>query len=119
MTTQNDDQRIFQALSTEMERLQRAFNNGKVDAETVSHCSSLRDRYAAIISGPNGPIETGDVVRVLTLNGEVGYLGVVVGIPDGKYAVETPDEEIHYPTQGLVERATEAESDDYIDRYES
>lgn len=124
MANPNDDQRIFQALCTEMERLQREFNNGKVDAATVSHCASLRDRYAAMISGS---IETGDVVRVLRHDGSLGYYGEVVDLPAakgsgrvaaiGRYAVRTPDEEIHYVPRSCVVPATESESDDYIARW--
>jgi hypothetical protein len=64
-------------------------------------------------------IETGSVVRVMTRNGAVGYIGEIVEpLRDARYGVRTPDDgEIHRVHVAFVKPATETESDDYIERW--
>lgn len=66
-------------------------------------------------------IESGDVVRVMTRNGGVGYLGEVVRYEPGnygRYKILTPDDgEVHDVPAPYVKPATERESDDYIARW--
>lgn len=77
------------------------------------------------------PLETGDVVAVLSADGAVAYYGEIASVPvpgsdaslfdRGKYGVWNPEtDEIHYvaaaDSEGFRE-ATEAESDDYIERW--
>jgi hypothetical protein len=67
-------------------------------------------------------MEIGDVVRVMTRTGGVGYLGEVVDLVSlmgqGRVTVRTPDDgEDHEVPSAYVKPATEAESDDYIARW--
>jgi hypothetical protein len=66
-------------------------------------------------------MEIGDVVRVMTRDGRVGYFGEVVSLDQpvaGRVEVHTPDDgEVHDVPATYVRPATEAESDAYIARW--
>jgi len=89
------------------------------------------DLYVIAISSGSAALELGDVVAVLTHNGEVGYFGEVTSLPvpgsdaalfdRGKVGVWNPEtDEVHSVAsadgEGIRE-ATEAESDAYIERW--
>lgn len=51
--TAQDEARIFQALCTELARLEAA-GPGRVGADTIEHTRALRDRYARAVSAAQG-----------------------------------------------------------------
>lgn len=89
------------------------------------------DQYAIAILPGGDALESGDVVAVLTHNGEVGYYGEVVSVPEagsdaalydrGRYGIYNPDtDDTQYVAAADgegIRAATEAETDDYIERW--
>jgi hypothetical protein len=73
------------------------------------------------------PFETGDTVAVLSAGGSVAYFGEITSVPEvtprrpGKYGIWNPAiDEVSYVAFADGEgfrSATEAETDDYIDRW--
>jgi hypothetical protein len=51
--TEQDEERIFQALCTELDRLEAA-GPARVGQDTIDHTRSLRDRYARAVSAAQG-----------------------------------------------------------------
>lgn len=79
------------------------------------------------------PLEIGDVVAVLALDGKVAYLGEIVSAPApgsdaalfdrGSYGIWDPKtDKVHYVATAdskTIRRATDAEIDDYIDAFQA
>jgi hypothetical protein len=103
------------------------------NGDPIYHGNEIRDSFRVHKSDarPDRPLETGDVVAVLSASGDVAYYGEVQSLPDpasdaalfdrGKVGIFNPEtDEVHYVAaadgEGFRE-ATEAESDAYIDRW--